>query len=137
GSGPGVGDSPSVRRLRQVERGAACTLREPEVLGKAGHDLAAGSARPRPDENGALLLAQTLAEVAVLDLRHAALRGADARRDDLGPCAAGGAQPEVDDRSALDDRVVPEHDDELRLADRRERRSETVERRADRLWEQR
>ncbi|TML82391.1 MAG: hypothetical protein E6G08_21820, partial [Actinobacteria bacterium] len=47
---------------------------------------------------------------------------------DLGALAAGGAEPEVDDRRALGDRLVAEDHHDLSVANRRKRQPERVER---------
>ena len=54
--------------------------------------------------------------------------GAGRRRvGDRRPGAASGLQPELDDRRALDDGLVADDGDRLRVAQRRERRAERVE----------
>ena len=57
--------------------------------------------------------------------------------DHLGACPAGGPEPEVDDRSALDDGVVPDDEAHLGLADRRERCPERIEGRVEIVRHQR
>ena len=47
--------------------------------------------------------------------------------DDLGARAAGGAEPEVEDRRAFDDRLVAEDEADIRVANRRDRRAEAIE----------
>src|SRR5207244_3271212 len=88
--------------------------------------LAAAAAGAGPEEDRAVALPKARAEVA-LDHPRAALRGADLGRHDLGPGPARGAQPEIDDRRALDDRIVAQDNDELDLRDHRERHPEGIE----------
>ena len=103
---------------------------------------------PGPDEHRALGGAQPLPELAP-GLREVSRQNAAAppgaicsvagRRadDDLGSAAPRLLDPEVDDRRALDDRVVADDDDELRVRDRGEREPERVERVRGRLREDR
>ena len=86
--------------------------------------------RRGPDQ---IRTARSAARIAVAELIRDGVRGRSGRgldraggpdRDHLGAGAPGGPDPEVDDRRALLDRVVADHDDEVGLADRRERRAE-------------
>ena len=99
GGAPGVGDAAAVRRARQVEAAAASRSRANQAACSASSVI---STRPRPAPRAA----------------RSATRRAGAAR---------GLDPEVDDRRALDDRLVAEDDDDGRVADRRERRAEGVE----------
>src|SRR5262249_51294073 len=92
-----------------------------------------------PDQDRALAGAQPVAELAPPE-PAASLRGRPGRDlhvpgrpdlDDVGARAPRLADPEVDDRSPLDNGVVAEDDDQLRVADRRKRTPECVEALAD------
>src|SRR5439155_24930194 len=87
----------------------------------------AGSFFAGPDQDRALALAQALAESVSLVGEAAAALERVARLLDLCALPARGLDPELDDRRALSDRLVAEDDDELGVADRREREPERVE----------
>ncbi len=87
------------------------------------------------------VLGRVVAQEVGGDVGGAPRRGRDrARRPDrdhLGAGAAGRAQPEVDDRRPLDDRLVAEHEADLRAPDRRERRPVRVDDRVEVIGEER
>src|SRR5207302_7379245 len=129
------GDAAAVRRLRQEEGAAGGLVRKAEVGCERGQMGTAACAAARPDQDGALAGAEPVAELAALEPAAGpsrrpgrglnVSRGADLY--DLGPGAPGLAQPEVDDRRSLDDRVVAEDDDQLGVANCRQREAESVE----------
>ena len=137
---PGRGDAPAVGRARE---GVDGDLRVPALVQVAGEraDVAtAGGVVLRPDERDARRRPQALRRLAQLgrglvpaaegraDLRRRA--GSDLHvpggvdRDHVAAGPARGAQPEVDDRRPLDDRVVSEHEAHVGVPDGRERRAE-------------
>src|SRR5204863_4441812 len=136
---PRLRDTAPVRRLGQEEGTAPRLVCEAELRGQLGEVGAAARTTARPDQDRAVARAEPVAELALPELA-AGLRGraggylrvtSRAYLDDLGAGPAGLAQPEVDDRSALDDGDVAENDDELGVADRGQRRPEGVEAVAD------
>ena len=125
GRGPRVGDATGVRRRRQVEGGAAGLAVEPQLVRELREPGAPAAATARPDQNGAVGGRHTLAELlAQLHVRPAY---------DLGAVAARLLEPELDDRGAVGDLVLADHDDDLGRRDRRQRRAKGVERPGRRL----
>src|SRR5207253_2991751 len=125
--GPRFGDAASVRRFRQEKGAAAGLVSEAKVGRERGQVRTAARAAARPDQDRALAGAKAVAELAALELaagpRRRSRRDLDvsggADLDDLGSGAPRLAQPEVDDRRALDDGILAEDDDQLGVADRR------------------
>jgi hypothetical protein len=102
-----------------VERGAAGLRLESEPVAELGEPGAAAAGAAGPDQNGAIRVRHALLELpAELRLRHV---------DDLGAVAARLTDPEIDDRSAVGNLLVTDHDDDLGVPDRRQRRPEGVE----------
>ena len=141
GRRPRVGDAAAVRRRGKVEGAAAGLRREPERAASAAR--CAPPAPPGPDQIRTARSAsrrRCRARCAGRASRRqsaAALPGgvctepAAPTRDDLGAVAARRLDPEVDDRRALDDRLVAEDDDELaRRGSRRAARGRRRARRA-------
>ncbi len=118
--GPRVGDAAAVRRLGEIEGAAPVAAGEPELLGETRDSRTAVAAGTRPDQDDALCVADRINRVE--DLRAVPPRRLD---------------PEIDDGSELDDRHVAEDDDRVGVANRRERKSEAVERAGDFLWKHR
>ena len=102
------------RILRPHDRDACRSLEALRDLGRRGGAERAGAARS--------------------DLH--AVRS-DPAEDHLGALAPRGLQPEVDDRSPLDDRVVADDEADLRVPDRGERCPEPVEHRIEVVGDQR
>ena len=116
---------------REVEGARARLVAEAELAGERGEMRAAAALLARPDQDRPLARAQLLAERVARCRRDAGSSRPRRRVYSMrGAGAAGGPQPEVDDRRALDDGLVAEHDHELGVADRRERQAEGVERAA-------
>src|SRR5204863_787483 len=104
GCGPRVGGAAAVGRARQVESARAGLVGKAELPRERGAMGSAGAFLARPDHDRALALAESLAELVRLARETAAGLDCIARVLDLGALAAGGAEPEVDDRRALGDR---------------------------------
>ena len=137
---PRGGHSASVGCHGEMEGAGAGLALESELVRELGDPRSSSSARPGPDEDGPLGLSQAPAELVrgVGQLaaegrcptgrrRHRAHRRADG---DLRSTATGLLDPEVDDRRALDHRVVPDDDHELRLGDRGQRQAKRLEQRS-------
>ena len=135
--GPGRGRPASVRGHREMDSAGARLALEPELVRELGDPCSTASAWARPDENGPLRLSQPSAEL-VFRRRQLTAKSWSAARwglhragrravDDLRATAARFLDPEIDDRRALDDGVVADDDDELRLGDRGQRQAERFE----------
>ncbi len=111
--GPRVCDAAAVRGLRQMERGRARLVRDPEI-GRQGRQRL--STRPRPDESNAVARPNALVV---------------GRGQDLGAVPTRGPDPEIHDRRALDHGLVAEDDHDLGGPDRGQGRAERVECRVD------
>ena len=127
GRGPGVGDAAPVRRRGQVEGAAAgLAARARAAAASAASVRAALAAGARPDQDRALRVAQPLRRArrraASLRQPRAAVPGGVCASPGgpivttSAPLRARGADPEVDDRRALDDRLVADDDDQLGVA---------------------
>ena len=125
--GPRLGYSAAVRRRGQIESRAAGLALEAERVRELSEAGAAATRASRPDQHGAVGATQPLLELGVgLRLRQL---------DDLGSVSACLLDPQLDDRGAVGDALLADHDDELRVRDRGERGTKGVERRGGCLWQ--
>jgi hypothetical protein len=126
---PSATRGPAVR-----EETRRCRLLGEPSWRPGGDHLAAVSIWAGPDQD-ALGAADAVAELLRTLARPPP--GSPICSDDPGAGSARGLDPEVDDRSPLDDRIVADDHDQLGVPDRGQRQAERVKRGADVLWHDR